>query len=126
MISDVGDNEIVSEVVIMTMADTAHGPDWILWGIIVFLAILSIILISGHGSGLIAGYNTASKKEKEKYDEKKLCRVTGIGMGIITLLMLFTGIFEDQLPAGFVYVLLVLIVVDVVITMILSNTICKR
>lgn len=30
MISDVGDNEIVSEVVIMTMADTAHGPDWIL------------------------------------------------------------------------------------------------
>lgn len=110
----------------MTMADTAHGSGWVLWGSIVFLAILSIILISGHGSGLIAGYNTASKKEKEKYDEKKLCRVTGIGMGIITLLMLFTGIFEDQLPAGFAYVLLVLIVVDVVIIMILSNTICKR
>lgn len=98
----------------------------ILWGIIVFLAILSIILISGHGSGLIAGYNTASKKEKEKYDEKRLCRVTGIGMGIVTLLALFTGIFEDQLPAGFAYVLLVLIVIDVVIIMILSNTICKR
>lgn len=110
----------------MTVADTAHGPDWILWVIIVLLAVISIILISGHGSGLIAGYNTASKKEKEKYDAKKLCRVTGIGMGIITLFVLFTEIFEDQLPAGFAYVLLFVIIIDVVVMMILCNTICRK
>jgi hypothetical protein len=27
-------------------------------------------LISGHGSWLISGYNTASKEEKAKYNEK--------------------------------------------------------
>ena len=29
---------------------------------------LSAVFLSGHGSALIAGYNTASKEEKEKCD----------------------------------------------------------
>ena len=74
----------------------------------------------------ISGYNTASKEEKARYDEKKLCRVYGIGMGVIAILLLITGLFESFLPSSFVYVLLVLIVIDVVIIIILSNTICKR
>ena len=91
----------------MTLADTAHGSDWILWGV-------------------FAVFNTASKEEKARYDEKKLCRVYGIGMGVIAILLLITGLFESFLPSSFVYVLLVLIVIDVVIIIILSNTICKR
>ena len=50
----------------------------------------------------------------------------GIGMGVIAILLLITGLFESFLPSSFVYVLLVLIVIDVVIIIILSNTICKR
>lgn len=42
------------------------------------LATLSIILLTGHGSFLIAGYNTASPEEKAKYDAKKLCRAVGV------------------------------------------------
>ena len=61
----------------MTLADTAHGSDWILWG-------------------------------------------------VIAILLLITGLFESFLPSSFVYVLLDLIVIDVVIIIILSNTICKR
>jgi protein-S-isoprenylcysteine O-methyltransferase Ste14 len=38
---------------------------------------LGIVFLNGKGSFLIAGYNTASKAEKEKTDEKKLCRYTG-------------------------------------------------
>ena len=38
------------------------------------LVILGLILWRGKGSWLIAGYNTSSKAEKEKYDEKALCR----------------------------------------------------
>ena len=88
----------------MTLADTAHGSDWILWVVFAVFVILTIALLSGHGSKFISGYNTASKEEKARYDEKKLCRVYGIGMGV----------------------LLVFIVIDVVIIIILSNTICKR
>ena len=110
----------------MTLADTAHGSDWILWGVIAILLLITGLFESGHGSKFISGYNTASKEEKARYDEKKLCRVYGIGMGVIAILLLITGLFESFLPSSFVYVLLVLIVIDVVIIIILSNTICKR
>lgn len=33
---------------------------------------------------LIAGYNTASEKEKAKYNEKKLCRIVGLGFLVMT------------------------------------------
>lgn len=50
---------------------------------IIFL-IISILLLMGKGSFLIAGYNTASEKEKAKYNEKKLCRIVGLGFLVIT------------------------------------------
>ena len=75
----------------MKLADLATGPDWIIWIVFVVFAVLSIILLSGHGSWFISGYNMASKEEKEKYDEKKLCRTTGIGMSIIAILILIKG-----------------------------------
>ena len=54
----------------MTLADTANGPGWIVWAVVIVIAILSAALLSGHGSWLIAGYNTASEKERKKYDKK--------------------------------------------------------
>jgi Na+/proline symporter len=42
--------------------------------IIVAFILLGFLFRAGKGKFLIAGYNTASKKEKEKIDEKKLCR----------------------------------------------------
>ncbi len=43
-------------------------------GMAALFAVLGIILWHGKGAWLIAGYNTSSKSEKSKYDEKKLCR----------------------------------------------------
>ena len=81
----------------MKLADLATGPDWIIWTVFVVFAVLSIILLSGHGSWFISGYNMASKEEK-------LCRTTGIGMSIIAILILIMGLFENVLPA-FLYIL---------------------
>ncbi len=39
--------------------------------------VLGIVFMCGKGSFLIAGYNTASPKEKSQYDEKALCRAMG-------------------------------------------------
>ena len=47
----------------MKLADLATDPDWIVWIIFVIFAVLSINLLSGHGSWFISGYNTASKED---------------------------------------------------------------
>ena len=85
----------------MKLADLATGSDWIVWIVFAIFAVLSIILLSGHGSWFISGYNTASREEKEKYDEKKL-------------------------PAFFIYIALGIILVDVVVIIILGNTLCRK
>ena len=72
----------------MKLADLSTGPDWVVYVGFIIFAVLSIVLISGHGSWLISGYNTASKEEKAKYNEKKLCRTMGIGMSVIAILLL--------------------------------------
>ena len=110
----------------MKLADLATGSDWIAWIVFVIFAALSITLLSGHGSWFISGYNTATKEEKEKYDEKKLCRTMGIGMSIISILILIMGLFESVLPAFFVYIAVGIIVVDVVVIIILGNTLCRQ
>lgn len=113
-------------MLVMKLADISNGPDWIVWAVFIVFAILSAVLISGHGSGLISGYNTASKEEKAKYNEKRLCRTMGIGMAVIAFLILISGLFENMLPASFVYVLIGVIIADVIIVIILSNTICRK
>jgi hypothetical protein len=110
----------------MKLADISHGSDWIIWFAFVAFIIISVVLISGHGSGLISGYNMASKEEKGKYDEKKLCRTMGIGMAVIAILILVTGLFQAFLPADSVYVILAIVVVDVITILIVANTVCKK
>ena len=90
----------------MKLVDLATGPDWIVWIVFVIFAVFSIILLSGHGSWFISGYNTASKEEKEKYDEKKL--YVSSADGLVTCF-----------PLG-------IILVDVVVIIILGNTLCRK
>ncbi|WP_050635259.1 DUF3784 domain-containing protein [Candidatus Stoquefichus sp. SB1] len=68
----------------------------LVWGLCGLFAVMSILFLLGKGSFLIAGYNSASASEKAKYNEKKLCRVMGIGMGFIALGMLAVALNEDK------------------------------
>ena len=56
---------------IIKLADVSSGADWIIWVAFVIFLVISIMLLSGHGSWFISGYNIAPKEEKAKYDEKK-------------------------------------------------------
>ena len=111
---------------IMTLKDISNGPEWSLWVVMVLLAVFSIVLLSGHGVNLIAGYNTASEEEKEQYDAKKLCRVIGVGMLVITVMIMIMALWEDVLPAAFAYIFLGVVITDCVVMIILANTICKK
>ena len=42
----------------MKLADLSAGPDWVVYVGFIIFAVLSVVLISGHGSWLISGYNT--------------------------------------------------------------------
>lgn len=110
----------------MTLKDLSTGPDWIQWVILVIFALLSIIFLTGHGSGLIAGYNTSSREEQDKYDAKKLCRTAGGGMTVITILIFVMSVWEDVLPAEAAYLFLVLAVADSAVMILLMNTVCKK
>lgn len=59
----------------------------LLWG-------LAIVIGSGKANFLIAGYNTASKEEKEKIDKKKLSRFMGKFLFILGAIQLILPITE--------------------------------
>ena len=84
--------------------------------------IIGIVLCCGKGAFLIAGYNTASPKEKASYDEKALCRATGVLVlaivGSVEVLML--GLVLDM--TALVWVGGVLIAVSTVFGLIYINT----
>ena len=42
--------------------------------LIALFVLMGVLFARGKGAGLIAGYNTMSAREKEKYDKKKLCK----------------------------------------------------
>ena len=110
----------------MTLKDISSGPDWIIWVVGIILAIFSIILLTGHGANLIAGYNIASKEEKDKHNAKKLSRIVGSGMGVITGLVFVMGVFENVLPASFATIFLIIVIIDIVIMLVIANTVCKK
>ena len=110
----------------MTLKDISNGPDWIMWVIFAIMALISVLLLLGRGSWLIAGYNTASKEEKDKYNQKKLCRVIGVGMSVITIMILIMTIWQEVLPASFATVFGVVTLVDCVVMIVLANTVCRR
>lgn len=53
-----------------------------------YIRIVLLFVICAIGNVLF-GYNTATKEEKEKYDEKKLGRVVGVGLLAIAFLLPF-------------------------------------
>lgn len=69
-------------------------------GIMLLFLLIGVVFSMGKGAFLIAGYNTASKAEKARYDEKALCRFMGKIMfalagcqGIMALGILVVGMW---------------------------------
>lgn len=97
--------------------------------------VLSAILLSGHGAGMIAGYNTAAEKEKAKFDEKKLCRAAGTFMLFVTIAMaalccagyfVETGKANENMMAIPIIIFIILLVAGIVILNIYTTKKCKK
>ena len=64
--------------------------------IFILLVVLGTMMSLGKWSFLIAGYNTMSKEEKERYDETALCKFMGKFMFVVAfcfLLMVLSQVF---------------------------------
>ena len=87
------------------------------------LVIMGVIILLGKGDNLIAGYNTASKEEREKYDIKKVRRLIG-GLLIVLAPVMLLLIGEPSLESVFAFSALTIILCAVVIA--LANTWAKK
>ena len=85
--------------------------------------ICAIVIFLGKGDWLIAGYNTASKEEKEKVNVKRLRLIIGILLLIVGPGCLFLGDPSDKTP-GLIYAGVVIVLT--IITVVLANTWAKQ
>ena len=47
-------------------------------------------------------------------------------MAIIAVLVFVMGIFENVLPASFAAISLIIVMIDIVIMLVIANTVCKK
>lgn len=108
---------------------------FLLIGMIVLFLIAAVFLFVGKGSWMIAGYNTSTQEEKDKYDEKKLCRGMGVLLFVISLALSVMTYFTYQVHIGkqdenslvpVAYGFVVVLIVSIVVSMIYSNVFCKK
>ena len=78
----------------------------LLWELLIPISfiVLGCVFLSGRGAGLIAGYNTMPRAERERYDKRALCRFTGKMMFYVAgcLILMFIG---DYLPSTMLFVI---------------------
>lgn len=102
---------------------------------IMFLAILVtliltpffLLIVSGKGDNLIAGYNTATEKERARYNIKRLRGVIAIALLFMIVAFWIPCMFSFNVDRKYsiVYIFLLGQVVSIV-TVVLANTWAKR
>lgn len=84
----------------MTVSDIYNSPAWVGWLFFAALLVLAVVLLSGRGDKLLAAYNSLPPEEKARYDKKTLCRITGVGMLLISAATFALLFWADILPAA--------------------------
>ena len=109
--------------VLKNMKNIMRVMESIFWGIILIpMLIMSLYLLSGKGAFLIAGYNTMSRKEQAKYDEKALCRCTGKFALWITCCLMLLPFATHSEDIGMTLFVVGIIMVSTIVMMIYVNT----
>ena len=84
-----------------------------------WMVALAVMILTGLGDGLIAGYNTAGKEERERYDIKRLRIVVAALILFVTLSVWLMAWFD-------VIVVLPVLFLGFVVGLIITNTWCKK
>lgn len=101
-------------------------PMWFGWIIVVVLAVISILIFTGKGAFLIAGFNFLREEEKSKYNVNSLCKIIGSGIGIITVITALIVYFNGELPSIISWIVPWGMLGTIALMIFLGNTICKK
>ena len=82
----------------------------LLGGLFLFFLIIGIVLMTGHGIGMIAGVNTMTESEKKGYDLKKVGKTVGLFMLYGSLIPLLILDFNAGLFVVYIIVFLLILV----------------
>lgn len=89
----------------------------------IMFGIIGIFLFHGKGAWTISGYNTASEEERQRYDEKKVCRATGIVCFVCAAMLCIMsylgyrvdlGLMKEEELTPFVVIFVVVVIAAVI------------
>jgi hypothetical protein len=86
-------------------------------------AVMGILILMGKGDNLIAGYNTASKEEREQIDIKRLRGLVG-GLLIVLAPLMLLMLGQESMASSWSFCALVFVLCIVVV--VLANTWAKK
>jgi len=86
----------------------------------VLIIVLAIILLTGRGSNLVAGFNTMPKDEKTKYDAKALSKFIGKILLPIGILIPLSG--KESIAGWYAWVFVAVTLGLCVFAVIYANT----
>lgn len=92
--------------------------------IALMMVVLAFVILKGKGDGLIAGYNTASNEEQEKYNIKRLRIVVAAMILFVPALGLVAACLDDM--TGITIDILPVLLIGVAVGIILVFTWCKK
>ena len=107
---------VLLAIVFIAVVNTFIGG---LAGQAIICLVFSILIFVGKGDFLIAGYNTASKEEKEKYHTKRIRIVLGTSL---LLLAGFTAL-RDTIGATAMFIGMGIVLIA---TLVLANTWARK
>ncbi len=85
--------------------------------IALLLFVSGVVVLTGKGDKLIAGYNTASKEEREKVNIKRLRLLTG---GLLIVMAPLCFILDNNVNSGLTFTGIVVVLTLIVV--VLANT----
>ena len=86
------------------------------------LIILGVIIRAGKGTFLISGYNTSTKKEKERYDEKALYNFVSNLLFFCSCVILIYLIAKTYNATAIKYLAMITLIITVMLASSYSNT----
>ena len=89
----------------------------------IILVVMAIVILAGKGDWMIAGYNTASKEEKETVNVKRLRLILGILLLSISPLLFMLRDHSDK-TTGLIFAGIVIVLT--IVAIILANTWAKK
>ena len=88
--------------------------------------LLALVVFFGKGDSLIAGYNTANEKEKDKYHAERLRKLVGGVMFLVCAVMWLPDILGKPDSKQLYYVVTAIIVIAAIAVVVLANTWAKK